>query len=239
MENSIMRGAAPLRAWVAETAADMQAVARLRYEVYIEEQGKPYPSADHANRTWTDALDLANPSVILVAAGDLVVGTIRVNALDDPEVRAVYGPVFDLTGAGAPFAEDAVVCSRLAVAPRHRNGRARALLLQTIFEHGLAGGAKHCFAASAAPLLRLFRSYGFREYAGPVQDPVVGKLRRSVLKLHDLRHLEAVGSPFVPSAKRLLSIADAHEPCPTEHHRRLGRVLPEVNLLVRGGYANA
>jgi len=45
----------------------------------------------------------------------------------------------------------------------------------------------------------MFRHYGFREYAAPILDPVVGTLHRTLLVLDDLDNLSRANSPLSPS----------------------------------------
>ena len=85
--------------------------------------------------------------------------------------------------------------------PTYRNTKVRDLLFETIYERRLIGGARLCFATCAPVLARLLRGYGFREFAKPIEDPVVGCLHRMLLVMDDLPHLDSAKSPFLRIAQ--------------------------------------
>lgn len=185
---------------VADGGQDRNAACRLRYDVYIEEQGKPYPEADHCNRLLTDDLDIDGEIIVAQFDGHIV-GTLRANWFDSAATRARYRSMFELDRFSLISPAQIAVCSRLAASHDHRHCRARELLFETVYRRGLQRGTRLCFAACAPLLLRMFRKYGFREYAGPLNDPIVGRLHRTLLVLDDLQHLARVASPFDPIAK--------------------------------------
>ncbi len=180
---------------VAETEEDRRRAFRLRYEVYIAEQGKPYPNSDHEHRLLTDALDEAAEIIIVESEGE-VVGTVRANWFDSEATRREYPNMFDFISSGDVPVARAAVCSRLAVRPDHRDSRTRELLFESIFATGLSKGTKLCFATCVPILARLFKRYGFRAYAPPMKDPVAGTLFQMLLTMDDLEHLLSVRSPF-------------------------------------------
>ena len=186
---------------VATSHADRFAAFRLRYEVYVAEQGKGYPEADHERRLLCDELDADGNIVVAEVIGEIV-GTVRANAFSSPLARARYAQVFELQHFANFKADKMVVCSRLAASPAHRQALARGLLFESIFEHQVRLGTLLAFATCAPPLARVFRGYGFREYAAPISDPVVGILHRTLLVLDDLEYLMRIGSPFAHIAAR-------------------------------------
>lgn len=182
--------------------SDLEGVGRLRYEVYICEQGKPYPNADHARRVLIDALD-EQAEIVLVESGERTEGTVRCNSLLDNPARVLYQDQLELHLFEAMSPSEMVVCSRLAVDPIYRHSTVRDLLFDTINRHRAARGTKLCFATCAPALLRLFKFYGFREYGTPTSDPYVGPLHRTVLVLDDVDWLMEVKSPFARAAIEL------------------------------------
>lgn len=201
----------PPAARVATSAAERTSAFRLRYDVYIAEQGKPYPDADHENRLLTDELDAEGAIIVATAPDGTVIATVRANWFDEVATRSMYAATFDIGRfSEVPYAAMAV-CTRLAAHNEHRHSIARARVFELIYEVGLDRGTRLAFASCARPLLRMFRSYGFREYADPVQDPIVGTLHRTVLALDDLPYLARIDSPFAPIARaRGLTAATTH-----------------------------
>ena len=198
----------PPIARVAISSEDRWAAARLRYDVYIAEQGKPYPEADHTKRLLGDELDV-EATIVLVEQDNRLLGTVRANSMASPSAIAKYGALFDLHEFHRVPPATVVVCSRLAVAPEHRHSTVRNVLFEQIYEEELARGTRFCFATCAPALVRIFRRFGFREYAPPVDDVIAGRLHRTILVLDDLAHLEKTSSSF-------LSIAAKHQVRATE-----------------------
>jgi predicted GNAT family N-acyltransferase len=187
---------------MASTYADLEAVARLRYEVYIAEQGKPYPEADHSKRLLTDALDDADPDIVIVEADGQPVGTVRCNLFSHRRVVDCYRATFDPEALLEATPDQVSVCSRLAVLPAYRFSIVRALLFSGIFEFAFPRGVRYCFAACAPILRRMFKAYGFREFAGPVSDDIVGRLHRLLLVMDDTAHFARINSPFLSIVHR-------------------------------------
>jgi len=210
--------AGPYCASVSETSADHLAAFALRFQVYVVEQGKPYASSDHENSTLTDELD-PSAVILVVKAGNECCGTVRLNYFDVKETREFYAGVFD-AGHHRRFDPRHIgVCSRFAVSSAHRNASVRDLLCRALFDYGLRRGGKVCYAACAPPVDRVFRRYGFKEFLPPVLDPVAGLLRRMVMLLDDIEHLEKIRSPLVavrnpigPAPGQLVLAATDHHP---------------------------
>ena len=191
--------ASALLAW---HTVDRRAAFRLRYEVYIAEQRKPYPEANHEDRILTDELDAEGEIVIVKDKGE-VLGTVRTNSLASPLAHAKYCEVLGIQELPDMNLSRSVVSSRLATNAGHRRAVVRSMLFEKIYEHQLTRGTRHCFAVCAPPLVRMFRRYGFREYAMPIHDAIAGTLHRTLLVLDDLDHLRGIHSPFVAIAEKL------------------------------------
>jgi predicted GNAT family N-acyltransferase len=194
---------------LATTSEDRYAAYRLRYALYIAEQGKPYAEADHDLRILTDELD-DDGEVIVVKSDGAICGTVRANWFDSAKTWGRYGKLFALSRFARVSLAEIAVCSRLAASPEHRHARAPEKLFEAIYERGLKRHTKLCFVTCAPVLRRMFRKYGFREYLAPIDDPVVGPLHRLVLVLSDLEYLAKCGSPFIRIATEHALIPNSH-----------------------------
>ena len=194
---------ATLNGYTAQLAVsehDRMAASRIRYTVYVAEQGKPYLDADHQRRTLSDNLD-SSATIILVTGETGPCGTVRANFLDSGGVRAAFEHHVAFTLFAAIPESSIAVCSRLAVLPEHRGRVVSGLLFLEIYRYGLGRNTQLCFEACAPSLVPIFRRYGFREYLSPIIDSIVGQLHRMVLVLDDLAHLGKVRSPFLAIAE--------------------------------------
>jgi predicted GNAT family N-acyltransferase len=192
-----------LRARLACTEGDRVAAARLRYEVYIAEQQKPYPEADHVRRLLLDDLDHESDVLLVEDSEGFTVGTVRSSALTAEGTASRYSQVFQIERLrGAIPREEICVCSRLAVLPGYRFTKVKDMLFEEIYKTELTAGIRLCFATCARRLVRLFASYGFREFAETIEDNVTGTLHRMLLVLDDVEYLAQIGSPFLAVAIR-------------------------------------
>ena len=187
---------------IAKTPEDFEKISKLRYQVYIEEQGKTYEEANHTNKSFSDRLD-ENAILVMVEKQAHLEGTVRLNCLSHSKAFSHYADMFEYQKFSDYSLNAIGVCSRLAVTTNSRDGLVREALFNAIYEIGYTRGIRLCFVACAPVLLRLFRAYGFREFTTPYDDAVVGQLRRLVLVVDDLTHLKKVNSPFYYIAKNL------------------------------------
>ncbi len=178
------------------SSKERREAARVRYDVYVEEQGKPYPEANHVERLLEDDLDETG-TVLLVKANDLNAGTVRANWFSCQKTQSAYGAVFETDRFSMAIQKQMCVCTRLAVLQEFRMSKASILLFQSLYQVASAKNTELSFVCCKPALLPFFLHYGFREYMEPYEDPYVGKLHRTVLLLNDTDHLKKVGSPFL------------------------------------------
>lgn len=188
------------------TEAERAAVYRLRYDVYVEEQGKRPHGADHGRRWLTDELDDA--SVTLYAEeGGHVVGTVR---------RTDPGRGYDFRSQPAAleierFPLDAgnavTLCSRFVVAADHRHSWVAPALLVDMYARGRQVGAVFNLIATNPALVPLYERLGYVRYTAGGHLADVGLLVPMVLVLTDHEHLRRTRSCLA------LAVADhPHDP---------------------------
>lgn len=100
----------------AQTEAEREAVFRIRYEVFVAEQGKTYLVADHEARRFREDLD-EEGVILCVQDSGRTVGTLRVNWLPSERLLAHYSEVLKLDLFQMIDPARICVCSRLAVEP--------------------------------------------------------------------------------------------------------------------------
>jgi len=175
---------------------ERRAVFRLRYEVYVAEQGKSYALADHDGRLLKDDADDYAGACLFVTVGGQFVATVRTTHLEDETAFRAYRERFDLARYSTVSRKEMVVCSRLAILQKYRKTRVVNAVFEGIYRYGAERGVRLCFQYCAQALVPLFKHYGFREYAPVVQDAVLGGAHRMLLVINDLDHLRSVESPF-------------------------------------------
>jgi len=189
-------------ATVALTPEARAAAYHVRYRVYIIEQHKAYPEADHERSWLTDKLD-ANAVIIIASGTEGPCGTVRANFADFKNVKETYEEQFELDRFQHVPNRAIAICSRLAVVRKYRATPVSRILFREIYRYGIGRGTRLTFQSCTPSLRPLFFRYGFREYLSPFLDPVVGPLHRMLLVLDDLLYLAKLRSPFLSIAEQL------------------------------------
>ena len=192
------------------TDDEYEDVFRLRYAVYVDEMGKPYPQADHQRKMLFDDLD--SSAVVLSVRGpdDRVVGSVRCNWADDV-LRNSTQDVLSL-GALSPVGRtQATVCSRLVMASGYRQrGALLSEMLRSIYRWGLENSVTVSFCYTTEQLFRFFEHLGFHPSGPGFFDPPSNRSQHPMrLDVRDVAHLAEVGSPFL---KDLLEFAPTSAP---------------------------
>lgn len=165
---------------IARDGAERDACFALRYRVYVEEQGRQAPAADHRRRLERNADDETG-ILFCVRSGDEVVATVRVHhgavtglplcvreAFGLPEAGAAAtgeAPAWR-TAAGSPDPRQAGVISRLAIDARHRGGQTIVALLRGCMawfrEEGRETRQVYILAFDDPGLVALYGMLGFK-----------------------------------------------------------------------------
>lgn len=181
---------------------DHAAIYRLRYELYVEDQGLFRNEADHERRFLMDELDARSQLILAEVEGDIA-GTARLTSgLDGPlpdDIRETY----DIARfRGILEEEDIAVGTRLLLRHEHRGGdmayRCIARMLELAVEQDIDLILGNC----ETHLVNNYMKLGFRPYGGLYNHPENGMLVRVALVTGDHEHLAKLKSPLLPIARR-------------------------------------
>jgi N-acyl-L-homoserine lactone synthetase len=216
-EVAAARRSAPRREWweaivrSATSDRDLESVFALRYRVYVEEYGKPYPSADHERRLLSDEWDAL--STVLVAERDgRVAGTIRGTLGSAPGFAEAHADVFGHLEEVRAVGWHRVACgSRLVVdAAARGHSRLAVALMVAIYAWAVRQGAVLCLCHTVAPLLPLMEKMGWQRRGEPFVHADSSTLQYPmVLVVSDQAHLQSVGSPLACVAGDALTASSA------------------------------
>jgi len=192
---------ADIAPFLVRDADQLAAVGQLRYRLFIERDGKPYPFADHLSRSFLEPIDEISLNFAVADGGACLAGvrlTRAVDAVGDPQLKAML----DHAGVVPADLPTIAVNSRMVVA---ETGRARILiprLFRQIYRAGGIAGMKSCLACSRSSGTALFERFGFVR-VGAFHDAVAGDLVVLRLNATDAQHLQATSSPFLTVYKEL------------------------------------
>lgn len=165
----------------ARTAEDLDAIERLRFEVFNLELGEGLDSAFASGRDH-DAFDPHLHHLLITAGRGEVVGTYRMQTAEmAAERRGFYSAgEFDLSGLPADFLGQAVEVGRACVAKEHRNGRVLNLLWRGLALYLLHNRKRHLFGCCSLTS----------------QDPALGAATMRTLELAGQVHPALLAPPW-------------------------------------------
>ncbi len=177
---------------------DLASVFALRYRVYVEEYGKPYPDADHEHRLLFDEWD-AHSAVLVAERDGRVAGTIRGTLGSAPGFAAAHADLFGhLDEVRAVGWHRVAYSSRLVVdAAARGHSRLALALMVASYAWALGCNVSVCLCHTAEPLLPLMEKMGWQRRGEPFVHADSSTCQYPmVLMVRDQAHLQAVGSPL-------------------------------------------
>jgi hypothetical protein len=193
------------------SAADLEAVYRFRYSIYVEEMRRPQRYALHAERTILDPLDVS-AHVFSATVNGCVVGTVRCNVLARSDVGH-YLVLYGLNELPHDLRRSTTITTRLMVAPRYRHGTLATRLASAIYEFGLRIGITQDFIDCNPPLDIFFTRLGYLRHKTDVLHPEYGSVCVMRLNLTDANHLRQIGSPFMRRYERVTACTSVGPAC--------------------------
>lgn len=181
--------------------ADREAVARLRYEVYVAELGRVQPCADHASRTIHEPLDDEGVVFGAFTPEGRLIGTMRIapSTAASIESRQMYGwEPREQTFPGA-----VVHASKLLTDPAFRGSLLGSTLMRVAACEALHRGWRFAFLETYDELVPLYTRVGFVARGSRV-DPVYGSVTIMEWDMHDVEHMRRVRSPMLRDLLDLL-----------------------------------
>ncbi|HRP69484.1 MAG TPA: GNAT family N-acetyltransferase [Turneriella sp.] len=183
---------------LAQSADDLDAVFRFRYEVYTEEMGFHFPWSDDAARRLKDRVDAQSLNFFIRNSEGEIVGVIRLHTFSDQNVTKTLAEKYETHH----FSETYEGSSRMLIARflirkdyRARSKAAWKLILEAYRQCEL-NNAPLVFIDCSPHLVKFYEALGFRRYAANFTDEVLGYKIPMVILLNDTPYLEKVSSPL-------------------------------------------
>ena len=168
-------------------------VGLLRYQQYIKEQGKPYPDANHDEKTLYDDLDPLSVHVVVNNLAGNLLSSLRFTPciLHTPEAHRDF-----VERQKIPI-EQIVFLSRLVRSPSLEGAKTIKPIFKYSYEYCIENRT-HIGLISTSPQLRpLFLRYGWRDCGSLYQDRYAGPQHPLYLDALDLKYLKKVHSPYL------------------------------------------
>lgn len=181
---------------LAATAAEREAIYRLRYEIYVEEHRYEFAEVDHAQRMVRDADDEAPCATHLyVGEASRPTASLRIRAWGPGEVPATMAELLSLDLF--PGIEKLTVAEvgRFIIRPSARGKLIMPAFAAPLYAH-MAGEKKVdlAFLYCRPGLVKYYRRIGGRPYCGRPIQTEVGAMVPMVVVLSDRAYLKDVGA---------------------------------------------
>ena len=168
----------------------LQRIGRLRYEQYVERQGKPYGSIVLERGCLIEPADFSAVNIYAEDGCGITCAMCIGEAAD--ERQNPYAELLSVVAQriGVPL-ELALTCTRLVRAPRH-SGRHAVDLIRFVRWQTVRAGWRYCLMQTAEKLVPFFRKFEFQETGVWSDDSAAGRLQVLLLDTR-LRPLQEEG----------------------------------------------
>lgn len=170
----------------------LEAFGQLRYELFVERDGKAYAHADHANRVLLEPADRVSLNFGVVKNGECLVG-VRLTKGSDAHIDEQLSKL--LTRYPHLDRGRVVLNSRLAVAPGGQSYIPA--LFRQVYRAVILEGAAFGLVAARPALAALFERFGYVRGSAAFADSLAGELLPLCLDGNDVEHFRKVRSPFL------------------------------------------
>ncbi|MEM7587115.1 MAG: cyclic nucleotide-binding domain-containing protein [Acidobacteriota bacterium] len=182
----------------ATTDEDRAAAYRLRYELYVADQGLFLDVADHQRRWLTDEYDAVSRIALAEVDGE-VVGTVRVTFGDEATFSASSRHQYDFERfTGVVDEDDLGIITQFLVRKRFRgHGQLPFELLHMAFACSAAHGLELLLGTCEPHLVNHYRHLGFQPFGKIFNHHTSGALVPIAVVFGDRAYLERLQSPMV------------------------------------------
>ena len=177
-----------------QTDAELEAVGRLRYRVYVEEMARTQDHADHHARRIIEPLD-EHARIFAALDGGDVVGTLRANVGAESDFGC-YEALYDMRALDPYYPRELSITTKFILAPAYRRTALVRRFLEIGYAYAIERGVRFDLMDCNSPLLPVFLGAGYRQVRPNVIHHEYGVVHPLVLVVHDTEHFAAVGSPF-------------------------------------------
>jgi GNAT superfamily N-acetyltransferase len=214
--------------------AELAAVGRLRYDVYVREFGRRPAGCDDEQGLQVEAEDETS-TIYAAFDGDVAIACLRLTPFDTLDAESPWRERYQSKSFPVPEAQQAML-SRLVVRPDRRGTLLAPRLLAAAYDSFRAAGGELIFLRCMANMVPLYEVMGWRRYKPGAADSDAGFRLPMVMIAGDWTYFEAVKSPLLDSVQMHapnVTLGDWFEIAHPEHSRPASvRVLGKDEFLL-------
>jgi predicted GNAT family N-acyltransferase len=194
---------------IAGTEQELLQIGRLRYELFVERDGKSYRNADKDRRLFLEPIDKCSLNFFGTIENDCVV-TVRSTRVEDAGGDERLCRLVEQAALSADQTSTTVIYSRFVVRDRIRARLLVPELFRHVYRTTLSSGMTHSILAARPSLIPIFERFGFLAASTVYLDEIAGPMVIMKLDLLDRDHKARAGSPLLLDYDNFVSRRSTH-----------------------------
>jgi predicted GNAT family N-acyltransferase len=179
------------------TDRELAQIGRLRYELFIERDGKPYRGADKEQRLFLEPVDKCSLNFFGTIGNDCVIA-VRSTKVLDTKCDEQLSRIVEKSALPPDQISTTVISSRFVVCEQIRARRLIPEVFRRVYRTALSSGMTHGILAARPSLVPIFERFGFVAGSAAFLDEIAGPMVIMKLDLFDRNHLAKMISPLLP-----------------------------------------
>lgn len=173
---------------ISRTDRELAQIGRLRYELFIERDGKPYRAADKERRLFLEPVDNCSLNFFGTIGNDCVIA-VRSTKAEDVKCDRRLTRVVEKSALATNRIATTVIYSRFVVRERIRARLLIPALFRLAYQTALSSGMSHAVLAARPSLIPIFERFGFVAEDTAFLDEIAGPMVIMTLSLLDRSRL--------------------------------------------------
>jgi hypothetical protein len=194
---------------IAKTDQDLLQIGRLRYELFVERDGKSYRDVDKDQRLLLEPVDKRSLNFFGTIGSDCVVA-VRSTRVQDAGCDERLSRIVEQSVLPPDQTSTTVIYSRFVVCDRIRARLLIPELFRDVYRAALSSGMTHSILAARPSLIPIFERFGFLAAPTAFFDEIAGPMVIMKLDLLDRDHKARTGSPLFPDYDDFVSRRSTH-----------------------------
>lgn len=181
---------------ISRTDQELTQIGRLRYELFIERDGKPYRAADKERRLFLEPVDKCSLNFFGTIGNDCVIA-VRSTSVLDAKCDEQLSRVVEQSALPPDQISTTVISSRFVVCEQIRARRLIPAVFRHVYRTALSAGMTNGILAARPSLIPIFERFGFVARSTAFLDEIAGPMVIMKLDLLNRYHLARMASPLL------------------------------------------
>jgi predicted GNAT family N-acyltransferase len=184
---------------ISKTEPELMQIGRLRYDLFVERDGKSYRAVDMEQRLFLEPVDECSLNFLGTIEGDCVIA-VRSTRAEDAKADERLWRIVEKSHIAADRIPTTVIYSRFVVRERIRARLLIPALFHLAYQTALSSGMSHALLAARPSLVPIFERFGFVAESTAFLDEIAGPMVIMTLDLTSVAWPEWTRFPTTTSS---------------------------------------